>query len=124
VELWQAVAANGLKLDITEDALRRALGVAGGVQIGLALALLSARSRPLAALATLWGLLSAASWTLAYGRRGYDQTLLCSAQATAPLCVLLFWLAAVRERRPSYVPEQAAAVKPQSALSQAMSAAR
>jgi hypothetical protein len=82
----------------------RWLGLVGGLDVGLALAFLTVRSRPAAGLLIGWNVLRIGAWTLAFGTQGYSETLLRVAQAGGPLVILLFWLLTVRETPPTILP--------------------
>ena len=84
---------------------RQILAVIGIVDIVLAVSLMSSRNRFVAFLLVLWGLVTAASYTFAYGFQGYDLTLIRIGSAGAPLAVLTFWLTAYKEQEPIILPE-------------------
>lgn len=106
-DLFAAVAQNLFQTELSSSALSWWLGLLGAVEIALAISLVSSRSRFLTGVMVVWGFLAAHSWTLAYGRAGYDLTLMQAADGGAPLTVLLFWLTSVREQRPVFLPEPA-----------------
>jgi hypothetical protein len=83
---------------LTTDQAQFALGIAGGVQIGLAIALLLSRSRPAAMLAAVIGILAAALPTIARGTAGYHETLIHLIDGGAPLALLIAWAMGFQEQ--------------------------
>jgi hypothetical protein len=105
VELVSRTSENVLHITLTPNTAQLALGVVGGIELGLALALLLVRSRGLALLMTAVGLIVAASRVLALGPDHYPETLLRIGHAGLPFTLFLYWYLAVREQPPVTVPE-------------------
>ena len=82
------------------------MAIIGAMDVAVALTFLSSRHRGIAAWMVCWGLLTAFSRTLAYGIDGYHMSLIRIANGGAPLAVLVFWLMAVKEQKPKFVPEE------------------
>jgi hypothetical protein len=81
-----------------------AMGLIGGIDLGMALSLIATRSRGVAVLVGLWSVWRICLWTLAYGPQGYSETLLRVAQAGAPLAMAAFSYLAVKEAPPQILP--------------------
>lgn len=103
--LSQAVQRS-FRWEMPAEMSRNLVGAAGAASCALALCLLVGRSRGVAVLCVLWGTALASIHTLALGPAGYDLTLTRAGDAAAPLAILLFWLLAVRESGPEYLPQQ------------------
>ncbi len=104
VDLITLSFANVFGMQVSEEQARIALGVIGGVDLGCALALMTARSRSIAACMAVWGLLTAVSRVLAHGPDWYHQTLLRIANCGAPAVLLIYWLRAVKGQPPVTIP--------------------
>jgi hypothetical protein len=85
--------------------VQQTLAVIGAVDIGAAFVILTSRSRTCALWLTAWGVLTASLYFLALGVQGYHESLMRVADGGAPLAVLLFWIRAVREQKPQFVPD-------------------
>jgi hypothetical protein len=81
-----------------------ALGIVGGIYLGLAVGLLLVRSRAIALLMTVLGGLAAMSYVIAGGPEQWGQTLLHAAGAGAPAALFVYWWRAVREQPAITVP--------------------
>lgn len=93
------------------------LGVCGGVVIGLALAIMSARSKGVLIASILAGGLIAMIPTFAHGPTGYALTLVQLSLPGAPLSILIFTINCIREQPLKYLPEKRKASSAASASS-------
>ncbi|QDT30865.1 hypothetical protein [Thalassoglobus polymorphus] len=105
VEIIGRTARNVFHYPITRGHAQMVLVMIGIAEIALALNLMTSRNRIIAFVMATWGLILAASYTLAYGQDGYDRTLIRIANCGAPLTVLLFWMKAIQEQKPIILPE-------------------
>jgi hypothetical protein len=85
--------------------VQQTLAIIGAVDVGAAFVMLTSRSRTCALWLATWGLATASLYFLAQGVTGYHESLIRVADGGAPLAVLLFWLRAVREQQPQFVPD-------------------
>ena len=108
IELITLSMNNVFNFEVSESLARSSLGVIGALDIAVGISLISSRNRMIAFWMVLWGLATAASRTFAYGIDGYDQTLIRVANSGAPLTVLMFWILAIREVKPTILPEKSA----------------
>lgn len=106
VEFTQKVAARCGRENFSQDAAQQALLMAAAISIALAISLITARLRSVALLLAMWGGALAATHTLVDGVAGYPLTLARAADVGAPLCLLQFWILAIRERPPEYLAER------------------
>jgi hypothetical protein len=104
VELITGSFQNVLQVAVTVDQAQSALGVIGGVDIGLGLGLLLVRSRSFALYMAFWGVLTAVSRALAYGPDAYHMVLIRAASGGAAFALFLYWLLAIREQPPIVRP--------------------
>lgn len=105
VELITLSAEKLIDRTVPPEQAQQSLAVIGIVDIAVGLGLLTSRNRVLVGWMVLWGLVTAASRTVAYGVEGYDQTLIRFANAGVPLTVLMFWINAFREQKPIILPD-------------------
>jgi hypothetical protein len=84
----------------------QSLGICGGVAIGLALSIMSGRSKGMLIASVLAGGLIAMIPTFADGKTGYAQTLAQLSLPGSPLAILIFMINCVREQPLKYLPEQ------------------
>lgn len=84
----------------------QSLGICGGVAIGLALSIMSGRSKGMLIASVLAGGLIAMIPTFADGKTGYTQTLAQLSLPGSPLAILIFMINCVREQPLKYLPEQ------------------
>lgn len=98
VELITGSFQNVLHRTVTVDQAQAALGVIGGIDIGLGLGLLLTRSRFFALYMAGWGTLAAVSRVLAHGPEAYHMVLLRSANGGAAFALLLYWMLAIKEQ--------------------------
>lgn len=98
LELVSACSLNVLRRELSPAEAQSALGVIGGVAIGLALGLLFVRSRVVAFTTTAAGLLLAMSHVFAFGPAAWPLVLLHAPDAGAPAALGLHWLLAVKEQ--------------------------
>lgn len=91
--------------ELPEVLIGPGLATIAAVDFSLALCVVVSRLKTMALLSVVWGFALAASHTLAFGATGYDLTLQSLGSAGAPLAVLLFWVLAVREQKPVYLPD-------------------
>ncbi len=81
---FSAAWANVFGWNLTTEQAQTAVGVIGGVYVGLAIGLLLVRSRGIALLMTACGGLGAMSYVVAGGSNAWDQTLLHAASRVEP----------------------------------------
>lgn len=86
------------------DQAQTALGIVGGVLMGLAIGLLLVRSRGIALLIAICGSAAAMTYVIAGGNSAWDQTLLHAAPAGSAFTIFLYWWLAVREQPAITVP--------------------
>lgn len=98
MEILSRVSRQVLGLEVNGDEARLALGVLGGIEVGLALALLLVRSRAVAFLIVCWGVTAAMSSVVAVGPAAWHLVLLQAPDAGAPCALGLHWLLAVKEQ--------------------------
>lgn len=97
LELLSVTADKVLGWEMADAEARSVLASLGGIEIGLAIALLADRSRPLLVVMICWGLTTAASWIVLLGPQAYCETLLRIADGGLPLVLLLYWSLSVRQ---------------------------
>ncbi|WP_437228602.1 hypothetical protein SH661x_000987 [Planctomicrobium sp. SH661] len=95
-----------IRESITLEQARVVLAGFSLLETGVAIALLTGRSRLVMAMCVAVGLLAAFLPTLADGTTGYSESLARISQAGAPLAILLFHIACVQEQPPIYLPEK------------------
>lgn len=105
VELLHAAILQGIRSNFPAVDVPPILAALGVIQIGLAMALLSGRSRMVLAGCVIFGILMALMHTIADSPTGYSQTLIRISLAGAPLAVLMFHCTSIREQSPVYLPE-------------------
>jgi len=106
VELLTLSLHKVTQYDIDPYRAKQCIALIGAVDIAVAVSLLTSRNRAIVLWMVLWGFLTAFSRILAYGTEGYDMALIRAANGGAPLAVLIFWMYAVKEHKPSFVPEK------------------
>jgi hypothetical protein len=104
VELITGSLENVLHRTVTTAQAQQALGVIGGLDIGLGVGLLLTRSRTIALSMAFCGTLAAASWVLAYGPDAWRLVLLRAADGGAPFALFLYWFLALKELPPITLP--------------------
>jgi len=108
--MQEAVRKSGREL-LARDAAHSLLIPLGVVEIGMAIALLTSRSRAAMAGCSLVGLLAAFLPTLGAGMNGYPESLRMVSLAGGPVAILIFHLTSVREQPPIYLPERRSAMR-------------
>lgn len=98
VEMLSRVGSQVLRVDSSPEGTKLALGLVGGVEVGLALALMLVRSRVVALGIVLWGVAMALSALVAAGPAAWHLALLQATDAGAPAALGLHWLLAVKEQ--------------------------
>lgn len=78
-------------LDLGQDLATSLLAAIGALDVAVALAVLAARWRVVAAWMALWGAATACVRLAEYGLSAYDKVLVRFPNALVPLCLLLFW---------------------------------
>ncbi|MEZ6066828.1 MAG: hypothetical protein R3B90_14240 [Planctomycetaceae bacterium] len=105
VELITGSMEHVFHWDVSTDHAQLALGVIGGMDIGLAIGLMLVRSRPIACWMGVWGILTAVSRVLALGPEAYPMVLIRFAHGGAPFTLFLYWYLAVKEQPAITVPK-------------------
>jgi hypothetical protein len=97
---WGAV----IQTELDEPSARQLLAVIGGIDLGLAMNVLFARSRPVLAYMALWGFATAAVRMVHFGPEAYPESLLRIANGGVPVVVLLYVSLALKETKPEIIP--------------------
>lgn len=106
-QLLEVVRRGAVALEIPErtaDQASLTLGFLGGIDVGMAILLVSTRSKFASVLVGMWSLFRISVWTLALGPEGYAETLVRAAQAGAPFVLAAFTFLAVREHPSEILP--------------------
>jgi hypothetical protein len=106
VELIQGSFQNVAGVEVSDDHARQALGIIGGIDIGLGLGIILTRSKVFALYMAFWGVLTAMSRVLAYGPDAYPLVLLRAANGGAPFALFLYWFLALKELPPITLPAE------------------
>lgn len=105
VELIVQAVQKVWQRSLEPGSVQQTLAIMGAVNIAAAFVILTSRSRTCALWLSVWGLATASLYFLAQGVEGYHESLIRIADAGAPLAILMFWMRAVREQHPQFVPD-------------------
>jgi hypothetical protein len=97
MDLLTVTCDKALGWELAPEDARLVLAVIGGVDLGLALNVLSSRSRAIVGYMVFWGLVTAASRVVLMGPQAYPEVLLRVANSGVPLVLLLYWSLSVRQ---------------------------
>ena len=97
LDLLTAVADKVFGWEMTEAKARWALMIVGGLNLGLALNVLTSRSKPIVLLMTVWGFATAASAMILAGPQAFPEAMLRVANGGIPLVLLLYWTLSIKE---------------------------
>jgi len=105
LDLFHQAFRRGIRENFPLQDFQPVLATLGAIEVGLAVALFTGRSRLVMAACAATGLLIASVSIAAQGAQGYRQCLSQISLMGAPLASLVFHLTSVREQLPLYLPE-------------------
>jgi hypothetical protein len=96
IDLIILSARDQLDMPISESSARAFLTAIGWIDVGLALLVVGRRWRVVAGYMAVWGAITLASRVIALGAANWPETTIRTANAVAPLALLLHWRALAR----------------------------